>query len=128
MEERLTKISKLISYVLRHKPEKIGLKLNKDGWADVKELMEKSTLKFDFNELKQVVQNDDKGRFQLSDDMCSIRACQGHSTNQVDVKFKKVVPPVKLYHGTAIQNLESIAKKGLLPGNRHYVHLSKDLD
>ena len=35
------KISKFVSMVLRHKPEYIGIKLLKDVWANVHELIEK---------------------------------------------------------------------------------------
>ena len=32
-------VSKFLSYVLRHAPEKIGLELDEGGWADVDELI-----------------------------------------------------------------------------------------
>jgi len=32
-------ISKYLSYILRHKPDSIGLKLDKHGWADIDELI-----------------------------------------------------------------------------------------
>ena len=126
-KERHTKISKSLSYWLRHRPEAIGIKLDKGGWTDVKELIEKAQkeIVFDFNELKEVVQNCDKQRFSLSEDFCSIRANQGHST-KVELEFKEVAAPPVLYHGTVEQFMESINKKGLLPGKRHHVHLSKD--
>ncbi len=30
-----TKISKFLSYVLRHQPESIGLTLDSEGWAEI---------------------------------------------------------------------------------------------
>ena len=126
-EERFKKISKSLSYWLRHHPEDIGLVITKQGWADVKELLEKSKEKchFDFNELKYVVQNNDKKRFSLSEDMCSIRANQGHSI-AVELGLLEVLPPPILYHGTPNRNVESILKEGLHKAKRHHVHLSKD--
>lgn len=126
-EERLKKISKALSFWLRHKPEDIGLNVNSDGWVDVKELMEKAKVKilFDFNELKQVVQKNDKKRFSLSEDFCSIRANQGHSID-VKMEFKEVVPPAFLYHGTPNKSVDIILKDGLRKMNRHHVHLSPD--
>lgn len=125
--DKQKKISKSLSYWLRHRPEKIGIKLDSQGWTDVKELMEKAKgeLLFDFNELKEVVQKCDKQRFSFSDDFCSIRANQGHSTD-VKLKFKEIAAPPILYHGTVDKFIEAIKKKGLLPMNRHHVHLSKD--
>lgn len=32
------KLSKFISLILRHQPEAIGIKLDKNGWAKVREL------------------------------------------------------------------------------------------
>ena len=41
MNEKTAKsVSKFLSLVLRHSPEKIGLKLDENGWADVEELIE----------------------------------------------------------------------------------------
>lgn len=126
-EERRSKISKFLSYTLRHRPEKIGITLNDGGWTDVKELIEKAQKEiiFDFNELKEVVQNCEKQRFSLSEDFCSIRASQGHSV-KVKLDFKEITAPPILFHGTVDKFIEEIKKKGLLPMKRHHVHLSKD--
>lgn len=128
-EDKRSKISKFLSYVLRHRPEKIGIKLNDGGWVDVKELIEKAQkeIMFDFNELKEVVNNCDKQRFSFSEDLCSIRASQGHSV-KVKLEFKEIASPPILYHGTVDQFIESIKNKGLIPGKRHHVHLSKDIE
>ena len=127
LEEKKKKLSKSLSYWLRHHPEDIGITVTKEGWVNVKELMEKASRKllFDFNELKEVVQTNDKKRFMFSEDFCEIRANQGHSID-VEIKFKEVVPPAILYHGTPNKNVESILKNGLNKGSRHHVHLSVD--
>jgi len=128
-EEKFKKISKSLSFWLRHKPEKINLFISPDGWADVRELIDKSiqyaNLVIDFNELKYIVQNNDKKRFSFSEDMCKIRANQGHSID-VKIDFLEVLPPSILYHGTPNRNIESILKNGLNKGSRNHVHLSKD--
>lgn len=128
MEEvRRTKISKSLSYWLRHRPEKIGITLEKEGWIGVEELLEKSKVELEFTleELKDVVENNDKKRFSFSEDGTKIRANQGHSTD-VEITFQEIVAPPVLYHGTVSKFMESIRKEGLIPGNRHHVHLSKD--
>jgi len=74
------KISKLLSYVLRHKPEAIGLTLNNEGWADIDELILKSVkVKMTREDILRVVKNSDKQRFIIREDGNSIRANQGHS-------------------------------------------------
>lgn len=130
-EKQLTQLSKFLSYVLRHKPESIGLTLNTEGWAVVSDLLrlaKDAGTAITLDELKQIVASDSKGRYSFSADQSFIRANQGHSTDTVDIKHQKAVPPVVLYHGTADKNLESIMKQGLVPGSRHHVHLSADME
>ena len=121
------KISKALSYWLRHNPESIDIKIDENGWVNVKELIEKAKneILFDFNELKQVVQNNDKKRFSFSDDLCEIRANQGHSI-KVELNLKEIIPPAILYHGAPIGVVDLIMKEGLKKMNRHHCHLSKD--
>lgn len=64
-------ISKFLSYVVRHAPETIGLKLDASGWADVAELVakaKKSGNRIDLDTLRTVVAENDKQRFAFSDD------------------------------------------------------------
>lgn len=127
-----TKISKFLSYVLRHKPETIGLKMDKNGWVNIAELISKTNLASEIDpltleQLKEVVASSDKKRFLISEDETKIKANQGHSIN-VDLQLKQQTPPEVLYHGTAERFLESIRKDGLIPGERHHVHLSADFD
>ncbi|MBC7210761.1 MAG: RNA 2'-phosphotransferase, partial [Pseudomonas sp.] len=82
-------LSKFLSYVLRHAPESIDLSLNRDGWADVDALIHGAGRQghaFDLHALREVVETNDKRRFTLSDDGRRIRAAQGHSSVQVEVR------------------------------------------
>ena len=126
-QDKTKKIGKALSYWLRHNPEDIGLNVATNGWVDVKELILKAgkNILFDFSELKYIVQNDDKKRFSFSDDLCLIRANQGHSID-VEMVFKEIVPPDVLFHGTPNKNVDSILKSGLNKGDRHHCHLSID--
>ncbi len=122
------RISKFLSLVLRHKPETIELRLDASGWTHTNELLEKlnsNDFEISIEDLKQVVANNDKKRFQFSEDYSKIRASQGHSL-KVDLALEEKTPPDLLYHGTAEKNLTSIKKQGLLKGQRHHVHLSSD--
>lgn len=126
-KEKHTKISKSLSYWLRHRPEKIGITLDKNGWTDIEILIEKAKpeVEFTLDELKEIVSNCDKQRFALSEDGTKIRANQGHST-EVKIDFKEIAAPPVLYHGTVKEAIDSIKKTGLKPMKRHHVHLSKD--
>lgn len=121
--------SKLIALVLRHRPEKIGITLDKNGWANVDELIAGIALKqpFDMAMLEQIVSTDEKQRYAFNEDKTMIRANQGHSVS-VDVELQENVPPKLLYHGTGEKYTASIEQQGLIPKSRLYVHLSADYE
>lgn len=128
--KRLNETSKFLSYVLRHEPQAIGLQLDSEGWADLESLIAGAAedgrpLNMDL--IQAVVSSSDKKRFSLSDDGLRIRAVQGHSTGTVSLQHVEKEPPELLYRGTATRFLESIREKGLIPGSRHHVHLSQDM-
>jgi len=130
MSNRVVKISKFLSLALRHQPEKIGLRLSESGWASVEQLIEASRscgVEFTVEELHNIVANNDKKRFSLSEDGLWIRANQGHSV-KVELGYAPISPPEILYHGTAERFLASIKQQGLIKGKRHHIHLSADAD
>ena len=127
MQQKHKHISKLISLVLRHKPETIGLQLNENGWANVQELIQKindNGTEVNFDIINTVVDTNDKKRFSFNEDKTMIRANQGHSI-EVELNLKAVAPPNILYHGTAEKFVESILKEGLKKQQRQHVHLSQ---
>jgi putative RNA 2'-phosphotransferase len=129
MSNQLNDISKFLSYILRHKPQAIGITLDGEGWVDIAALIEaanKCGNAIDCNLIQQVVDTNDKKRFAISEDGLRIRAVQGHSTYSVSIAYSEKAPPEFLYHGTSTRFLESIRQEGLRPGERHYVHLSED--
>lgn len=123
----LTKVSKFISLILRHKPEEIGITLDEYGWANVDELIAGVSGKYpiDMDILEEIVGTDEKQRYSFNEDKTLIRANQGHSIS-VDVELEAAEPPEYLYHGSATKYFSSILDKGLIPKSRLYVHLSKD--
>lgn len=121
-------ISKLLSLVLRHQPEVLGIQLDPHGWAKLDEIilqMQKKGMNVDQAMIEEVVASNDKQRFRLDLDQRRIRANQGHSID-IDLALEAVAPPPVLYHGTATRFIESIQEKGLIKGNRQHVHLSPD--
>ena len=127
-EKETTRISKFLSLVLRHEPQRIGITLDDAGWTQVNVLLERLNchgLAIDRSALQQVVKTNAKQRFALSDDGEMIRANQGHSI-EVDLSFAPQQPPYILYHGTAENNVASILESGLHKRKRHHVHLSSE--
>jgi putative RNA 2'-phosphotransferase len=120
------RVSKLLSLVLRHEPERMLLVLDEAGWVTVDALLvgfAKSGTPITRDELEAIVRTSDKQRFAFSEDGERIRASQGHSV-VVDLGYAPGQPPLMLFHGTVDKFLESIRTNGLVRGERHHVHLS----
>jgi putative RNA 2'-phosphotransferase len=129
-EKQLKGYSKFLSYVLRHNPGQIGLELDKNGWANVEELLHRCQVVgrakgLNREIMDEVVATNNKKRFEYSEDGKKIRARQGHSV-QVDLGDEPTEPPEILFHGTPTKSVEAIKSGGLLKMSRHAVHLSKD--
>jgi putative RNA 2'-phosphotransferase len=120
----VVRVSKRMSYVLRHHPDSAGLTLDASGWADVADLL--AALGLTRAELDHVVATNDKRRFAFDETGDRIRASQGHS-RPVDLGYEPRRPPDVLFHGTVERFLAAILADGLLPGRRHAVHLSPDV-
>jgi putative RNA 2'-phosphotransferase len=122
------RISKFLSLILRHEPERVGLTLDSAGWVNVDELLQAASqhgVSLTLDQLKHVVTTNNKKRFAFSEDGLRIRASQGHSI-EVDLQYEPQVPPEFLYHGTPERFVQSICAGGLNKGQRHHVHLSPD--
>ena len=118
--------SRFLSFVLRHKPEEIGLELGSGGWVNLDILvraLRQAGRPMSRTEIMQTVATDQKGRFTISADGTEIRAAQGHSV-PIALGLAVSAPPAVLYHGTARHKLDEIFSSGLLPMKRHHVHLS----
>jgi len=133
-KKNLHSVSKYISFVLRHEPENISLKIGKpkdyevidtEGYVLVGDLLKACDITID--KLKDIVNSDNKKRYSFDETGNKIRANQGHSTKKVNLTLKEKIPPSKLYHGTSSRFLNNIKKEGLKSMNRQYVHLSEDL-
>lgn len=128
-DDRLTHLSKFLSYVLRHAPESIGVALDAQGWVAIDTLLEQSRLhgrELSRPLLEEVVARNAKRRFAISEDGLRIRASQGHSVS-VELEYPAVPPPELLFHGTVEKFLPAIRVEGLRKMDRHHVHLSQEL-
>ncbi len=129
MEKRLVKISKEISYALRHAPQDYGLVLDAEGFVPVETLLAALAAKhpgrppITEEDLAAIIATSPKRRFEIQDGR--ICALYGHSAG-MHIEKTAAAPPRILYHGTAHASLPSIMAQGLLPMGREYVHLSVD--
>lgn len=130
MSDQHKHTSKFLSLILRHQPEKIGITLDKSGWASVSELLDQLNANghpVSMELLEEIVATNNKKRFAFNDDHTQIRASQGHSL-EIDPDLVPAIPPALLYHGTAEHNRESIFTAGLQKQSRQHVHLSDNTD
>ncbi|MEA5138609.1 RNA 2'-phosphotransferase [Arcicella rigui] len=129
-DKQLTHISKFLSLVLRHQPEKIDIQLDQNGWTDINELIQKVNnygIHLDKEILHHIVATNSKKRFALNDALDKIRASQGHSID-IELGYTNQQPPEFLYHGTSEKSVQSILETGLERRNRQHVHLSNDIE
>src|SRR5947208_339615 len=127
-DKETVRTSKFLSLILRHEPERVGLKLGEAGWVGVEDLLQavnRHDVPLTLDQLKHIVATSDKKRFAISEDGRRIRASQGHSV-EVDLQYAPQTPPEPLYHGTATRFLAAIRQNGLHKMQRHDVHLSAE--
>jgi putative RNA 2'-phosphotransferase len=128
MTDDLTRVSRFLSYVLRHRPDAVGLSLDPGGWVSVDTLLAALAAHgrpITRDTLDALVAGTDKVRLERVGDR--IRAAQGH-TVPVELELPPVTPPDVLYHGTVARFLPDILAAGLHPRGRHHVHLSADAE
>ena len=76
MNKRLTKISKYLTFILRHQPHSIGMKLDDEGYLNVEELVKNANASgksITTEQVRQVVADHEHSLFTLSDDGTRIR-------------------------------------------------------
>ena len=123
-------ISKFMSLVLRHQPEKINVVLDENGWTDVAIFLSQMNTKgfsVDMKKLEEIISTNEKQRFALNDTKDRIRANQGHSV-EIDLGLSPTEPPQILYHGTSQNAISSIKEQGITKQNRQHVHLSAQIE
>lgn len=122
------RISRFLSYLLRHRSKDRPLSFDPWGFAGWEEVAARVRERFPETteeQIRAVIQDSDKQRFELRKDQ--VRATYGHSF-PVDLGRQNVEPPAELYHGTARDLAQSILREGLRPRGRQHVHLSTILD
>ncbi|MEX0568044.1 MAG: RNA 2'-phosphotransferase [Candidatus Njordarchaeota archaeon] len=134
---KYTSLSKLLSLILRHTPEKFNIKMREDGFVDMEELVKniKKLERFSWvstSDIMDLAKKDKKGRFEIQqeNERLLIRARYGHNKNlRINITYPEAKPgDIKfLYHGTTVDKIESIQKGGIKPMDRQYVHLSTTL-
>lgn len=124
----LKRVSKQMAYLLRHEPERAGLKLDPEGYVHLGDLvgaLQSAIPEVTEETVRAVVAlvEPRKQRYGIEGD--SVRANYGHSTAE-RISLVPAEPPKTLFHGTSRDALEAIRSAGLRPMQRQYVHLTTD--
>jgi putative RNA 2'-phosphotransferase len=115
------KVSKYISYLLRHNPE--NLNLDEEGFAHIDEFLLKLRKVYNVDKrfVEEIVNCSNRKRFEIVGN--KIRALYGHSIN-VKVELEEDRAVELLYHGTTTESARKVLRNGLRPMKRRWVHLS----
>uniref|UniRef100_A0A9J7XZQ5 2'-phosphotransferase n=1 Tax=Cyprinus carpio carpio TaxID=630221 RepID=A0A9J7XZQ5_CYPCA len=136
-ESRDVRLSKSLSYALRHGANKMGLQMNSDGFVFVEDLLAHQQFRsFSPEDVKRVVDTNNKQRFKLchhpEDGRLQIRANQGHSVQVTDLELRAVALddpdyPREAVHGSYMKHWPSIHSQGISRMNRTHIHLAPGL-
>jgi len=121
---RRERLSKLLSLILRHKPDRFSIVLDERGYAVIDDIVEAAREKFDDltrDEILEIADGAEKRRFEVEEGRICAR--YGHSF-PVDLGLAPVEPPEFLYYATVPSRASVVTNGGLTPSDRQYVHLS----
>lgn len=135
-----TKISKTLSFILRHNINKNGcFKCDEYGFvrlSEILEYMKNNNIKCNIDDIIYIVNTNDKQRFALE---CKygeyfIKANQGHSLSvgekiNDDLSYEIITEPLlSCIHGTETKFLKSICDNGLNRMKRKHIHFVEEID
>ncbi|XP_077434262.1 tRNA 2'-phosphotransferase 1 [Vanacampus margaritifer] len=136
-EDRDVRLSKSMSYALRHGANQMGLQLSSDGYLFVEDVLAHPQFRsYKLEDVERVVATNDKQRFKLrphpQDGRLQIRANQGHTMQVTDLELTPVLVgapdcPAEAVHGSYMRNWSSIQQQGLSRMRRTHIHLAPGL-
>jgi 2'-phosphotransferase len=134
------KLSRSLSYVLRHKAVEMGVEIRSDGYVALDALLALDRFKdATLSKIEAVVNDNDKQRFNLYRDdeqRYWIRANQGHSISVPDLELRRLRSSDCgagkefdcVVHGTDLKSWALIAESGGLKRmSRNHIHLAAGL-
>ncbi|KAG6832118.1 hypothetical protein H0H87_002631 [Tephrocybe sp. NHM501043] len=129
------RLSKTLSWLLRHGAKSEGLPMRPDGYVKVIDLLENPKLKgqgLDLLGLQEIVKADAKKRYDLTEDIGVwwIKANQGHSIKTVKLELRPIlsvkdIPTGVAVHGTTRAAWDLISQQGLSKMKRNHIHFAQ---
>lgn len=122
---QLTRLSRLVALVLRHRPEDVGISLDAGGYVNLGALAAALAAQPGWESITSrdllLLAAADPRRFEVRDGR--IRARYGHTVSVLE-PGERAVPPEWLYSALPPAELATVAEAGLRPAGRQHVHLS----
>ncbi len=122
-----SRISRLLSLMLRHKPDEFGLEVDVYGYVPLDQVIQGIHSRYPEmteEELGELVGDPKQQRFEIKER--GIRALYGHSFF-IEIDGDPIIPvPDRFFMGTTRAASRHFATDGIGPGDRYYVHLSLD--
>jgi 2'-phosphotransferase len=125
------KLSKTLSFILRHGADKVGVTMDNEGFVKVDDLLALPQMKnYTVHDIQRTVTSNNKQRFMLKEDSNKgllIRANQGHSIPVADLDLTPITDASScrtVVHGTYKANWESIKSEGLKRCKRNHIHFA----
>lgn len=128
------RLSKTLSYALRHGAEELGLNMRPSGFVELNQLLALPLFRlFTREQVDEVVRTNSKKRFTMTTDptgqVAYIRANQGHSLQIVN--DQELLTPMedpseidRCIHGTYLKFWPSILEQGLSRMTRNHIHFT----
>ncbi|XP_045605907.1 tRNA 2'-phosphotransferase 1 isoform X1 [Procambarus clarkii] len=133
MSKADVRLSKTLTWLLRHGAEKEGLTISTEGWANLEDVLKRPNFKkVGIDKVKEIVANCPKQRFALKEENGEIyiRANQGHSFQVDDLDLEEITTDSDLstvVHGTYYSHWNSIKEQGLSRMKRTHIHFAPGL-
>lgn len=134
-EQQISRISRSMSYILRHGCIERSIPIRDDGYVMMKDLMKQQEMKnVTIDDVKYIVIHSDKQRYAITEEngILYIRANQGHSKEIGDMlndskmmqKLDTFPQDYQCIHGTTVANWNLIKDSGLSPMGRTHIHFA----
>jgi len=126
--DELESIGRMMAGTLRHFPEKFELKMETNGFIDLREFidaLQRTRRRLQWlrpHHIVAIIETDPKGRYEYRDG--KIRATYGHSID-VELDLPTTGIPDQLYYPTTQEEVDIVLETGIKPSDRKKVHLSK---
>ncbi|MHA2338233.1 MAG: RNA 2'-phosphotransferase [Candidatus Hodarchaeales archaeon] len=134
---RISRLSKFLTLLLRHRPELLDMRLDESGWSDIsineiaERLSKAENDKFNWvivKDIEDVVNTDPKGRYEISKtEPRVLRASYGHSIQTINLLSTPSSPeelPSIAFYGCSQSEIGSILRLGINTSERQNIHLS----